>query len=525
MLRSHQKQMLEIARELRGGASWTQIIAQVTPGGGKSLLPVILSAELIPKIAKKICWVVPRVALQQQAEEAFIDPQFRSLLKHRHSIRVSTNDRDPSRGLAGFATTYAALSIDSQGKNASEFERHPYILVLDEPHHIAEDSSAQKAVAPLIERAKLTLFMSGTLERNKSEKIAFLPYATDGGELVISLRDTQTTRIINYSRADALAERAIIPLRFTYLDGKAEWVSPQGIKRSVSSLAIADELIGEALITALKTQYAYDLLTQTMNDWLVVKKQNPRAKLLIVAATQVLAKQYAEFISKKFHKLAGVATMDEGSGALRAIRSFKRTGADRLDILATVGMAYEGLDVRPVTHVACLTRIRSKPWLEQMFARATRYDPDAGTWEAQEAHIFAPDDPLMHRIIDEITYEEAPFAKQKRRFFGGGGVGGYYTNLFGEIIPVGSGASGKRSARLQTKASLLQPLQPLTPSQREEHLRDSIEQLVREYAQRRHVPFRKVNARILGRFGKSRTLMRLDELQEVWTYVQKFFVK
>jgi superfamily II DNA or RNA helicase len=517
--------MLAIAKEIRRGAAWKQIIAQVTPGGGKSLLPVILAADLIPNIAKKICWVVPRVALQQQAEEAFLDTQFRAALKHKHSIRVSTNDRDPSRGMAGFATTYTALSIDTHGKNAAEFERHPYILVLDEPHHIAEDSSAQKAVAPLIERAALTLFMSGTLERNKNEKIAFLPYATDAGELVISLRDTEHTRIVSYSRADALAERAIIPLRFTYLDGKAEWVSPQGIKRSVSSLSVADELIGEALVTALKTQYAYDLLNQTMADFLAVKKQNPRAKLLIVAATQALAKKYAEFISEKFHKLAGVATMDEGSGALRAIRSFKRTGADRLDILATVGMAYEGLDVRPVTHVACLTRIRSKPWLEQMFARATRYDPDAGSWESQEAHIFAPDDPLMHKIIDEITYEEAPFAKQKRRFFGGGGVGGYYTNLFGEIIPVGSGASGKRSARMHVKASALAPMQPLTPSQREEHLRDSIEQLAREHAQRKRIPYRSVNATILKRFGKSRTLMRLDELQDVWTWIQKIFVK
>ena len=37
-------------------------------------------------------------------------------------------------------------------------------------------------------------------------------------------------------------------------------------------------------------------------------------------------------------------------------------------------MAYEGLDVPEVAVVAALTHIRSRPWLEQMVARATRVD-------------------------------------------------------------------------------------------------------------------------------------------------------
>ena len=38
-------------------------------------------------------------------------------------------------------------------------------------------------------------------------------------------------------------------------------------------------------------------------------------------------------------------------------------------------MAYEGLDAPAVSVVASLTHIRSRPWLEQMVARATRVDP------------------------------------------------------------------------------------------------------------------------------------------------------
>jgi len=521
MFRTHQKQLLEIVKQMKRGAGrWNKIIAHVTPGGGKSALPVIAAAELIPGIAQKICWVVPRVALQQQAEEAFLDPNFRKMLGHKHLIRVSTNELNPTRGLAGYSTTYAALTIDKKLLNAAEFSRFRYILVLDEPHHIAEDSSAMSAVKPLIERAALTLFMSGTLERGRKERIAFLPYFNQGDELEISLRDSSSTKVITYSRPDGLAERAIIPLRCTYIDAKAKWKDRKGNLKEVSSLREFKKLAKEALMTALATEYAYELLDSTVQDWQVVKKANPRAKLLIVAASQKLAKMYAQHVQKRHGRDVGIATMDEGSGALKAIHKFKRIGTDKTDILATVAMAYEGLDVKPITHIACLTRIRSKPWIEQMIARATRFDPDAGPWERQEAHVFMPDDFMMHKIIDAITREQAPFAKKKYDFEGGEGGGA--RDLFGDLIPVGSGAFGRRSKRMDNIPLSSAPVEmELTPSQNEAMLRDNIENAVRDYALRKRVPFKTVNLKILRKFGKARSTMNLAELTDVNVWVHR----
>jgi len=49
-----------------GQTSARDILAAVTPGGGKSLLPVIAAARLITAgIVDKICWVVPRDSLRQ----------------------------------------------------------------------------------------------------------------------------------------------------------------------------------------------------------------------------------------------------------------------------------------------------------------------------------------------------------------------------------------------------------------------------------------------------------------------------
>ena len=50
------------------------ILAAVTPGGGKSLLPVLAAQALIAAgICERICWVVPRDSLRLQAEEVFAD--------------------------------------------------------------------------------------------------------------------------------------------------------------------------------------------------------------------------------------------------------------------------------------------------------------------------------------------------------------------------------------------------------------------------------------------------------------------
>lgn len=68
-LRKHQEEMLQICDQIKAGViSFRTIVASVTPGGGKSLLPVIAAARLIPKVADAVCWIAPRESLQKQIE-------------------------------------------------------------------------------------------------------------------------------------------------------------------------------------------------------------------------------------------------------------------------------------------------------------------------------------------------------------------------------------------------------------------------------------------------------------------------
>ena len=93
-LRAHQRALADLVAAIARGEAdaVTTILAAVTPGGGKSLLPIIAAASLIAAgRVDRIVWVVPRDSLRLQAEEAFADPLWRQLLGHSHSVRSAEN--------------------------------------------------------------------------------------------------------------------------------------------------------------------------------------------------------------------------------------------------------------------------------------------------------------------------------------------------------------------------------------------------------------------------------------------------
>ena len=149
----------------------------MTPGGGKSLLPILALKRLKDAgLVDKLCWVVPRSSLQAQGAEDFIDPSFRTALGHGLRINEATNAADPSRGTDGYATTYQAISQDSAGINATEFQRARYLLVLDEVHHVKDGGTTHRALIPLHDGAAFVIYMTGTMARHDQKKIAFLNY-------------------------------------------------------------------------------------------------------------------------------------------------------------------------------------------------------------------------------------------------------------------------------------------------------------------------------------------------------------
>ena len=451
-LRSHQKHLAGVIEAIAVGQTDARdILAAVTPGGGKSLLPVIAAARLIAAgIVERVCWVVPRDSLRLQAEEAFADPTWRTALDHSLSLRAADNAPDPSRGVAGYVTTYQGVAA-APDLHLGEFRRYRTLLVVDEAHHLPalsdtdptaaneaavtnddQASAWSHAISPLLECAAVRLLLSGTLERADGRGILWLPYRKGPRARTREIElDAPGWAVIGYSRARALQERAVLPVTFGALDGEATWRAEEGVDVGPHRLAAPypTETTRPALFTALRTGFAEALLREAfvaIRDLRARRRQERGlapgetapglGKLLVVAPDQENARRYLELVRGwipvgQSQSVAHLATSDTPR-AHESVAEFRLRPEP--SVLVTVAMAYEGLDVPEVAVVAALTHIRSRPWLEQMVARATRVDPHAGPYAAQRALVFHPDDPLFQRFRIRMETEQGTLARSPK---------------------------------------------------------------------------------------------------------------
>jgi superfamily II DNA or RNA helicase len=513
-LRKHQKEMADTVESIIAGATTRNILVKAVPGAGKSTIPLQAGKLITAGLADKICWICPRMSLQDQAERNFLDQYFRRLFNHSLTIRSSTNDRNPSRGTNGFVSTYQALGFDDQQTVLADFKRYRYILVLDEYHHAGEDGIWTQALGPLYDLAAFRILLTGTLMRGDKKKIAFTPYEMIGDMAIPCLRDDDETVAIEYSRQDALRDKAILPLSFTMLGGSAKWETPDG-KEVDAKLATKDKRkAGHALFTALNTEYARELLNMAIIGWEETRKKIPKASLLVVSASIDTAKEYNQYLKDVGIK-SEIATSEDSEEAIKNIKALKM---GRIDALVTCQMGYEGMDCPSISHIACLTNIRSEPWIAQCVGRAVRIDPFGGPYEEQTAYIFAPDDQLMQDVVKRIEAEQdlllAP-GKKKRS------LSPVSEDLFGEklpgITPLSSQMTGKREVSITATDDIR------TNSEIEKDLRKSIEEHIRHYSfQNRYNP-KKINWELVLQFGKGRQDMTLPELERVLAYCKHTF--
>ncbi|NER05498.1 MAG: hypothetical protein F6K17_24370 [Okeania sp. SIO3C4] len=244
-----------------------------------------------------------------------------------------------------------------------------------------------------------------------------------------------------------------------------------------------------------------------------------------------------------------------------------------VDVLVTVAMAYEGLDVPAITHIACLTKIRSTPWLEQCWARAARVDREAKDLK-KTGLIFMPDDQFARDCVAKIIAEQEPIIREREQeqydrnngnnsekdnnkssenrddstiplnsnltrsrasdlssgetidYSETAKIKSTMQNILGRDVPI-STIEMKRiiDAYNQTTGEtnseeIITIKEILTPSEEEEKVRKEINNYVNRYTAINQLEPKAINTEIIKFFRKSRNQMTLEELRRVWAWLQ-----
>jgi len=311
-------------------------------------------------------------------------------------------------------------------------------------------------------------------------------------------------------------EQAIIPLRFYLSDGYVEWETKQGVRRS-GKLSKMNEEASAALFTALSTQFAEQILKRGLEHWSRHKERSTISKLLVVTANYSHAKHFAGLLKAMGYK-AKIATSHDSPVALKNIKEFRFGG---LDILVTIAMAYEGLDVPQISHIICLTHIRTLPWIEQMISRAVRIDPSAGPYESQVAYVFAPDDPLFSEVVEAIRQEQVPIVGDVERAPNKAAGDSREPEREPWITPLGGEITGSREISMYGAASDAgRPSQTITVKDMEEELLARISRHIARFSFENRYKPQRINAEVKAHFRKARRNMTLRELEECLKFVQ-----
>jgi hypothetical protein len=361
-----------------------------------------------------------------------------------------------------------------------------------------------------VKSAVLVILASGTLSRGDGQRIAFLGYAN--GEPF--LENLTIRRVITYSRSDAIADGAILPVRFNLVDGTSEWEEMDG-HHSTSELS--GEESAKALFTALRTEFANHLLDAAVKEYAEISYNYREAKLLVVAPDIDIAKTYYDYLARRGLP-ARIATSEDTPQARKNIEDYKR---GVYNILVTVAMAYEGLNVPQISVICCLSHIRSVPWLEQCFARANRIAPCKDT-----AIVYAPADWAFKKAVRMIEREQlTPLNNpegQEELLSGNGQDREGNGEAKPWIIPVSSKANIVR----ETMSEPSLDIPPCSPSDAEKILRKNINGVITAFINRQHHGNKQAHSKILYRrmkliCNKPVKDMNQSELEKVWLWFRK----
>ena len=212
--------------------------------------------------------------------------------------------------------------------------------------------------------------------------------------------------VVGYSRAAALAERAVLPVTFGALDGEARWLDeerqpPSG--RTGSPAGSETDAPGAVHRAAHRLRRGAAAPGPRRDARLRAER---RAALGLAPGRAGAGPGQAAGGRARPGERAALPRRASAAGCRasgrRRRRSRSRTRAARTRRWPPSGCSrsppswsrspwpMRGWTRPEVAVVAALTHIRSRPWLEQMVARATRVDPDAGPYESSAPWSSTP---------------------------------------------------------------------------------------------------------------------------------------
>jgi superfamily II DNA or RNA helicase len=203
-----------------------------------------------------------------------------------------------------------------------------------------------------------------------------------------------------YGYADALADgRVVRPVYFPRINGFMEWIAPDG---SAQAAAFDDALdrarTAQRLRTALSLEgeWLATVLLQANERLAALRRQQPDAGGLVIAADQEHAQGIADLLRYRCGVRAAVAVSDDPLSSTRIARF--AAGTDPW--IVAVRMVSEGVDIPRLRVGVYATTTTTELFFRQAVGRFVRWTRGV---PRQKAYLFIPDDLRLRTWATQIA--------------------------------------------------------------------------------------------------------------------------
>jgi superfamily II DNA or RNA helicase len=294
-------------------------------------------------------------------------------------------------GFLGGVVTYSMLV-----SNAPLFRKicatAPTLVILDEPHHLADAAAWGECARHAFELAKRRLLLSGTPFRTDGRPIPFVRY--DGSSVCVT--------DFRYDYPHALQDGVVRTLVFDYSHGSFEELF-LGKRRTLEFHGdISEEDAAERLRQILNPagEFVAQMVRLAHARLTSLRQSIPDAGAMAVCIDMVHAQRVAEVIRRETGCEPSIVVSDDDI-ATDSVDEYRRS---RREWLISVRQVTEGTDIKRL-HVLCyLTNATTEMIFRQLIGRISRVrfqDPDSprvsddAMQSDLEAYVFLPADPRL----------------------------------------------------------------------------------------------------------------------------------
>lgn len=371
--------------------SKSDFFVEATPGAGKTSFACHVASEYIKSdIVKQLIVVVPTTALKEQ----WCDVLHRAGLDAE--IKYVSGPWPPD--FKAICVTYQQVASDPTTYRYL-CSRTDMMVILDEVHHCADDSSWGESIRQAFELATFRLCLSGTPFRSDNNTIPFLNYV-----------DGTARPDYPYGYSDGLRDQICRHIYFPRQGGVSEWITPHGrIVNHTFDEDLPDSMANQRLRTALTTgEWIKDTIRDANKVLTEMRQEDPDAAGLVIAIDHFHAKEIRRKMCSSLAIDPDIVLSDDPDAQTK-LKAFKESS--RPWIIA-VRMVSEGVDIPRLRVGVYATTAKTEMFFRQAVGRFVRVEDGH---DDPTASVFIPDDPTLRRYAEEIRSQRLHHLEKELR--------------------------------------------------------------------------------------------------------------